>query len=297
MRVLTYRANGGARVGVRTPAGVVDAGYARMIDLIRDGEAGIARVRELAAAPGAEIVVPERVLAPLRPGKIFGGGLNFASHTIEEPGARFPQEPRFFSQFPSSVVGPGDDIVLPFKGMHVDYEVEVCFVLGRDVKDATADTALDAIFGWTLCNDVGSRIVQFKDTQETLGKNVDTFFPLGPEIVLRDEVSDETGLHLEAHVNGELRQSESAGNARWKAAEMIEWLSSILTLEAGDLVSTGTPAGCGTFMNPPVWLEPGDVVTVSERVTGLSMTNAVVAGPRYETEWEEHAARFRREEG
>ena len=151
--------------------------------------------------------------------------------------------------------------------MDVDYEVELAVVIGTAAKGVPGDRALEHVFGYTVHNDVGSRRIQFKESQITLGKNPDTFAPLGPEIVTTDEIPDPGALHIESRVNGDIRQSASCGGMRFDVPTVIEWISSLITLEPGDVITMGTPAGCGTFRDPPVWLEPGDTVTVSERTS------------------------------
>jgi 2,4-didehydro-3-deoxy-L-rhamnonate hydrolase len=295
VRVLTYLDGDGPRVGARLDDGVAPSSYSDLRALIADGDEGARRLREEAEAAAGEdrLLQPERVLAPLRPGKMFGGGINFAGHLEENPGATLPEEPFFFSKLPSSVIGPGDEIVLPYSGMDVDYEVELAVVIGRAATGVSYDQALEHVYGYTVHNDVGARRIQFKEAQITLGKNPDTFAPLGPEIVTADEIPDPTVLHLESRVNGELRQSESCGAMRFDVPTVIEWISSIITLEPGDVITMGTPAGCGTFRDPPLWLQPGDTVTVSERTIG-ELTNPVVAGPRYDVDFSEIRARAHR---
>jgi 2-keto-4-pentenoate hydratase/2-oxohepta-3-ene-1,7-dioic acid hydratase in catechol pathway len=291
LRVLTYLDDEGPRVGVELDGGVAPTSFRDMLELIRAGREGLARAA--AEAESGSSVRPERVLAPLRPGKMFGGGINFAGHLEENPGATLPEEPFFFSKLPSSVIGPDEPIVLPFRGLDVDYEVELAVVIGTAAKDVPYERALDHVFGYTVHNDVGARGIQFKEAQITLGKNPDTFAPLGPAIVTADEIPDPAALHIESRVNGEPRQSESCGAMRFDVPTAIEWISSIITLEPGDVITMGTPAGCGTFRNPPLWLEPGDVVTVSERTIG-ELTNPVVAGPRYDTDFSEIRRRSHR---
>jgi 2,4-diketo-3-deoxy-L-fuconate hydrolase len=295
VRVLTYLDGSRPCVGVRVDGGVAPLSYDDVPSLIRDGEGGTVRAREEAEAATREgrLVQPERVLAPLRPGKMFGGGINFAGHLEENPGAALPEEPFFFSKLPSSVIGPGEEIVLPYQGMDIDYEVELAVVIGRAAKAVSYDRALEHVYGYTVHNDVGARRIQFKEAQITLGKNPDTFAPLGPEIVTADEIPDPSVLHIESHVNGERRQSESCGAMRFDVPTVIEWISSIITLEPGDVITMGTPAGCGTFRDPPLWLQPGDTVTVSERTIG-ELTNPVVAGPNYGSDFSEIRGRSHR---
>jgi 2-keto-4-pentenoate hydratase/2-oxohepta-3-ene-1,7-dioic acid hydratase in catechol pathway len=141
----------------------------------------------------------------------------------------------------------------------------------------TREDALDHVFGYTVFDDVGSRSVQFHNGQRDLGKNFDTFCPMGPCIVTRDDLPGWEAVRIQSHVNGELRQDALVGEQIGPPPVAIEWLSSIITLEPGDCLMTGTPAGCGTFMDPPRFLQPGDVVTVSASGIG-ELTNPVVAG-------------------
>jgi len=258
-----------------------------MLDLIADGDAGLARAREaLSAAP----ISIDRLCAPLpRPGTIFGSGVNYISHGDEASSFIPPTEPRIdFIKLPNAVIGPGDAIVIPPhdrvikrpEGFNVDYEVELAVVIGKRAKNVSRTTALDHVFGYTLHNDVGSRAVQYGINgwlQADLGKNFDTFAPMGPVIVTKDELPDYGQAHLTARVNGELRQDALVSDQIFAIPVVIEWLSSIITLRPGDVISTGTPAGCGTFRNPPGFLQPGDVLTIAEDTIG-ELTNPVVAG-------------------
>jgi len=276
MRLLTYEAGGRTAVGVRTEAGVVPAGYDDMLALIRDGARGLERARE-AAASGAP-VEPARLLAPLpRPGKILCAGINYLSHKDENPEAVLPSEPFFFSKLPTAVIAPGEPIVIPAPEVTTDYEVELAMVIGARAKGLREESALDCVFGWTVLNDVSARSIQFKESQITLGKGVDTFAPLGPEIVTADELGDPLALRVSTTVNGERRQDAATSEMLFPPARLLAFLTRIVTLEPGDVVSTGTPAGVAAFMKPPAWLAPGDVVAVSVDRIG-TLENPVVAG-------------------
>jgi 2-keto-4-pentenoate hydratase/2-oxohepta-3-ene-1,7-dioic acid hydratase in catechol pathway len=289
MRLCTYVNGETVAVGVERDGKVYPTPYADMLDLIRDGDEGVARAG--AAADAGEPVAVDRYLAPLlRPRIIFGSGVNYQSHGDEEPGFVFPDEPRIdFIKLPNTIIGPNDPIVIPPErvikregGYRVDYEVEFGVVMGKRAKHVSAADALDHVFGYTVFNDVGSRGVQFAKKpgwglQADLGKNFDTFCPMGPVIVTRDEIPDVARARIRAWVNGELRQDAYLEEQLFPPPVMIEWISSIITMEPGDCISTGTPAGCGTFMHPPQFLKPGDVVTVSEETIG-ELTNPVVAG-------------------
>ena len=296
MRIVQYESRGTVACGVEAGGQVHPTGYPDTLTLIRDGDRGL---ETAAAAVGrSEPVAVDRLLAPLtNPGKIFGSGVNYASHGDEEPGFVFPDEKVIigFIKLASAIVGPDAEIVIPPNddvirrvpgdtagplrehGFAVDYEVELGVVLGTRAKNVRAEDAVDHVFGYTVINDVGSRSVQFHNGQVDLGKNFDTFCPMGPCIVTRDELPDWAAIRIQSHVNGELRQDALAGEQLGPPPDAIEWLSSVITLEPGDILSTGTPAGCGTFMDPPRFLEPGDIVTVSASGIG-ELTNPVVLG-------------------
>jgi 2-keto-4-pentenoate hydratase/2-oxohepta-3-ene-1,7-dioic acid hydratase in catechol pathway len=294
MRVVQYEAGGKLGCGVERDGDVYPTGYPDTLSLIRDGDRGLERAA--AAADAADPVAVERIRAPLtNPGKIFGSGVNYASHGDEEPGFVFPDEVVWdFIKLASAIVGPDDPIVIPpaddvirrlpggpaqfsEHGFAVDYEVELGVVLGARAKNVPRERALDHVFGYTVFNDVGARSVQFHNGQRDLAKNFDTFCPMGPCIVTKDELPDWKAIRIESRVNGELRQSALVGEQLGPPPVAIEWLSSVITLEPGDCLMTGTPAGCGTFMDPPRFLQPGDVVTVSASGIG-ELTNPVVAG-------------------
>jgi 2-keto-4-pentenoate hydratase/2-oxohepta-3-ene-1,7-dioic acid hydratase in catechol pathway len=273
---VTYAADGATRVGVRRGGEIVDAGYADMIELIRAGAEAIERAA--IAAESGDPVRAARVLAPVpRPGKILCSGINYASHRDENPDAVFPEEPFFFAKLPTAVIGPGEPIVIPRPETKTDYEVELAMVIGRRGKRLTQANALEHVFGWTILHDVSARDVQFKENQLTLGKGPDTFSPIGPEIVTSDELGDWATLRVSSTLNGELMQDSPTTDMLFTPARLLEFLSTYVTLEPGDVVSTGTPAGVGCFRDPPVYLEPGDDVTVSVDRIG-DLTNPVVAG-------------------
>ena len=275
MRLVTFESGGKASVGVRRDGDVVRVPYPDMVSLIRDGERGLAAARQ--AAESGDPVEFDRLLAPLRPGKILCSGVNYASHAEENPGAVLPTEPFFFSKLPSAVIGPWAPIVIPRPETKTDYEVELAMVIGKTLKHARAATALEAVFGWTILHDVSARDVQFKDAQITLGKNPDTFAPIGPEIVTPDELGDWSTLHLSTTLNGETMQDSPTAGMLFPPGRLLEFLTALVTLEPGDVVTTGSPSGVGCFRDPPVYMKPGDEVTVSVDRIG-ALTNPVVAG-------------------
>ncbi len=219
-----------------------------------------------------------RLLAPIaRPGKVLCAGVNYHSHKSENPDAVIPSRPFFFSKLPTAVIGPGEAIVVPERSSQVDYEVELAVIIGRCSKDLTPESALSAVFGYTVANDVSGRDIQFVDNQITLGKGLDTFCPLGPAVLTADEVPDPQALTVRSRVNGEQRQAESTANMVFSVAELLAAASRHITLEPGDVVTTGTPAGVGCFMRPPRFLAPGDTVEVEVEAIGV-LANPVVAG-------------------
>lgn len=294
MRIVQYEAEGRVRCGVWQDGRVFDSGYADTLALIRDGDRGLERAADAVRSGGP--IVFERLVAPLtNPGKIFGSGVNYGSHGDEEPGYVFPDEVVWdFIKLSSAIIGPDEPIVIPptddvirrqaggaarfsEHGFAVDYEVEFGVVIGATAKNVRREDALDHVWGYTVFNDVGARSVQFHNGQRDLAKNFDTFCPMGPWIVTRDELPDWGAVRIQTHVNGELRQDALVREQIAPPPVAIEWLSSIIRLDPGDCLMTGTPAGCGTFMVPPRFLVPGDVVTVSASGIG-ELTNPVVAG-------------------
>lgn len=270
MRLVRYQAGSDpAAIGLLTEERVQPTTATDMIQLIASGET------PRAAGPARDDV---RLLAPIpRPGKIFGSGINYAGHKEENPTALMPDEPGFFSKLPSSVCGPGDPVRLAAPKSEVDYEVELAVVIGRPGRDIPADAAMDHVFGFTVINDVSDRGVQFRPNQMVLGKGFDTFCPMGPALVTPDEISDLAACAVRSYVNGELRQDARVSDMLFDIPTLIAHVARNITLEPGDVITTGTPAGCGTFRTPPLWLRPGDVVDVEVEGVG-KLTNPVIAG-------------------
>ncbi|MDO8186398.1 fumarylacetoacetate hydrolase family protein [Conexibacter sp. JD483] len=238
-------------------------------------------VRDLIAAGGALPAVREQALddatltAPLAPGKIVAIGLNYMDH-VRETGMEAPKSPLVFTKFTTSVIGDGDEIRVDRAiTQRVDWEVELAAVIGRTASRVSAEEALSHVFGYTVANDVSARDVQFADGQWVRGKSLDTFCPLGPAIVTADEVADPQTLAITTRVNGEAVQDSNTKEMVFGVAELISFCSHSFTLEAGDVILTGTPWGCGEFMDPIRSLQAGDVVEVSVEGIG-AITNTVV---------------------
>jgi 2,4-didehydro-3-deoxy-L-rhamnonate hydrolase len=243
-----------------------------MLEFLRQGEAAMQAARDTLAFMAKRPAVPVgerlayafdevKILAPVpRPGKILCSGINYRGHKEENPDAKMPVEPFFFSKLPSAVVGPGEPIIKPPQTKQLDYEVEFAVVIGRAMKCVAESEVMDHLAGYTILHDVSARDVQFKDNQITLGKNFDTFCPLGPCLVTRDELPNPATVRLRSLVNGKVMQDGSTADWVFPLPKLLGILSGIMTLEPGDVVSTGTPAGVGVFRKPPVFLKPGDVV-------------------------------------
>jgi 2-keto-4-pentenoate hydratase/2-oxohepta-3-ene-1,7-dioic acid hydratase in catechol pathway len=213
--------------------------------------------------------------APASPSKVVAIGLNYRDH-IEESGSEAPESPVLFAKFPSSIIGPDEPIIIdPRVAKRVDWEVELAVVVGKPMRNVRTDDALAHVFGYTIANDISARDVQFSDGQWVRGKSIDTFCPVGPFVVTADEVSDPQQLGLRTRVNGELVQDSSTSLMLFSVSELLSFCSHSFTLQPGDLLLTGTPWGCGEFMDPRRNLKDGDVVEVE--IDGLgTLKNPVV---------------------
>ncbi len=211
-----------------------------------------------------------------RPQKIICIGLNYRDHA-EEQGVALPERPLLFAKWPNALIGPGEPIVIPPITQQVDYEAELGVVIGRRLRGVSVENALEAVAGYVCVNDVSARDLQFSDKQWVRGKSLDTFCPVGPRLVAASEVPDPQALSIRAILNGRVMQDSSTANMVFSVAELIAFISQAITLEPGDLIATGTPAGVGVFRDPPVLLKPGDEITIE--IEGLgALTNPVVAG-------------------
>jgi 2-keto-4-pentenoate hydratase/2-oxohepta-3-ene-1,7-dioic acid hydratase in catechol pathway len=210
-----------------------------------------------------------------RPGKIVCVGLNYKDHA-EEQGAELPAAPLLFAKFTTTLIGPGDPIVIPPVVTKCDYEAELGVVIGTTVRNVAKENAFEAVAGYVVANDVSARDLQFSDGQWTRGKSPDTFCPVGP-LVPAAEVGDPHSLAIRAILNGETMQDSTTANLIFGIDEVIAYASQTSTLEAGDLILTGTPAGVGVFRDPQRLLAPGDEITIEIDGVG-SLTNPVVGG-------------------
>ena len=210
-----------------------------------------------------------------RPGKIICIGLNYRDHAAESQMA-IPERPVVFSKFATAVIAPGEPVVLPATSAQIDYEAELAVVIGRHAKSISAARALDYVLGYTCFNDISARDFQFADGQWQRGKSCDTFGPMGPTIVTTDAVPNPHDLSIRLLLNGKAMQDSNTSQLIFGIPELIEFLSQTITLEPGDVIATGTPAGVGFARKPPVFLQAGDKMEVIIEKVGW-LNNPVVA--------------------
>jgi 2-keto-4-pentenoate hydratase/2-oxohepta-3-ene-1,7-dioic acid hydratase in catechol pathway len=282
MRLVTYHAGDGAAAGVLVtdevvPVSALDAPAATARGLLEALDAtGLQKLGERARDAGEGIRLADvRLLAPVPdPQKIICLGLNYRDHA-EESGQEPPAAPLWFAKFANSLIGSGEDIVLPAAHPeYVDYEAELAVVIGRTARDVTAEHALDHVAGAMPLNDVSARDLQLQNPLWTSGKAIDTFAPCGPALVTLDEIADIQSLMLRTSVNGEQLQAGNTRDQIFGVADTVAWLSRTMTLLPGDIVATGTPAGVGAVQGR--FLRDGDRVEVD--IEGLgTLANGVRA--------------------
>jgi 2,4-diketo-3-deoxy-L-fuconate hydrolase len=280
MRLYTFERDGASHVGAERGDGFVDLThrFPTMLDLIRGGGDALMAARRIVDAATQTVPLDAvRLRAPIpRPGKILCSGLNYRSHIEEEPGATFLDDPRFFVKIPDAVIGPGEAIRHPGAEFQVDYEVELAVVIGKPMFRPKQSEVMAHIFGYTILHDVSARFIQFKDKNEDMGKNFDTFAPMGPCIVTADEIPDPSKLRLRLLLNGEVMQDRTNEDWCFSLPRLLAWFSMGITLHPGDVVTTGTPAGIGYFRDPQVFLKPGNVCTLE--IEGIGQLENPVVG-------------------
>jgi acylpyruvate hydrolase len=249
-----------------------------MLAFLQAGTSSLALARRLAANPPAHALLPiaaVRLLAPIpRPGKIICMGHNYLDHI--GIGRSAPAEfPNFFCKTANTVIGSGQPIVIPPVTEQVDYEAEMAVVIGRTVRNVTETEAMDYVAGYTIFNDVSARDYQKRTSQWFLGKSFDTFGPLGPALVTTDEVADPQGLQLSLTLNGNEMQRAHTSQMIFTVAAQISYLSQVLTLEPGDVLSTGTPAKTELARSLPPFMHAGDVVSITIEKLG-TLTNSLI---------------------
>lgn len=278
MRLVTYEAGGGWRSGILLGGSVVDTESAARQARTGDEQewtsnraviqASAEQRRAVAQAAAEDLEASAVSLSELRlgppipdPEKILCMGLNYRDHAAES-GMDLPEKPLFFAKFRNSLIGPRDEIVLPAASEQIDYEAELAVVIGRRCRDVQVTDALDYVAGAMALNDVSARDLQTEVSQWTMGKAIDTFAPCGPALVTMEEIPDLQSLGIRARVNGETLQDANTSLMVFGVAEAVAFLTRVMTLEPGDIIATGTPAGVGMARDPQVWLRSGDVVEI-----------------------------------
>ncbi len=281
MRLVTFsRGVGAPEPGVLQGEKVVGLGalgYSSVQNIIENWSTARGKIESSLAGAASVDLSSVKLSAPLpKPNKIVCVGLNYRDHAIES-GMKIPEVPTVFNKFNTAVIGPGDTIVLPKNSKKPDYEAEMVFVIGKGGRYIAADDWKAHVFGYMIGNDVSARDYQLEGTtQWLLGKTFDTFAPMGPALVTADEVADPHDLDVKMTIGDQVLQNSNTKHLIFNIPALISYLSSIFTLEAGDVVFSGTPAGVGLGWNPPRWLKPGDECVVS--VSGLGeLRNPCVA--------------------
>ena len=285
MKLATFSHGGRTRIGVLDGDEMVDLSLAapqlpnEMTAFLASGAVAMERASQAVASGSGRLARNDVALRSplLRPPKILAVGLNYKDH-IAEAGMDTPTIPMIFNKQSTSVTGPTDPIHIPRASDKVDYEGELAVVIGQRCRHVQREEAPDVIAGYAVANDVSVRDWQMRVPTFTMGKSWDTHCPLGPWITTRDEIPDPHALELRTWVNGELRQHSNTRHLLFDAFDLIEHLSTAFTLEPGDVISTGTPGGVGSTLNPRQYLKPGDVVKVA--IEGLGeIENPCIAEP------------------
>src|SRR5277367_2282986 len=280
MKFVTFSAGDGvARAGVLVDGSVVDISsrFRSVLSVIHGGDEALSVAQSLISDARTPLDTV-KLLAPLPdPPRIFCVGLNYRDHAVESK-MEIPKVPTVFMKLASALIGPGAAIELPSISSQPDYEAEFACAVGKGGSRIARDDWQEYVFGYTILNDVSARDVQLATSQWTLGKNFPTFAPLGPWIVSKDEVPDPHQLDISLSINGETLQSSNTRELIFKVPRLISYISTMMPLVPGDIISTGTPAGVGMGRTPQRWLRPGDDVVV--KISGIgSLRNPVLAEP------------------
>jgi 2-keto-4-pentenoate hydratase/2-oxohepta-3-ene-1,7-dioic acid hydratase in catechol pathway len=299
MILLQFRTSEGLHLGVKTQQGVVDVTAALNDTSIRQSNEGVPAslvevcaggtavcealdefVRHLLASDSANRWLLDEARLTYgpcvaNPSKIICIGLNYRRH-VEESGMAIPTLPVLFSKFSNTIAAPNEQIVLPSNAVEYDYEAELGVVIGKRARNISEQDALSYVLGYCNTDDLSARDLQFRTSQWLLGKTLDQFSPIGPYLVTADEVSDPQALDIRCWVNGALRQNSNTADMIFSVAYLVSYISQYMTLEPGDVISTGTPEGVVFGMKEKIWLKPGDEVTIE--IAGLGrLTNIMIA--------------------
>jgi 2-keto-4-pentenoate hydratase/2-oxohepta-3-ene-1,7-dioic acid hydratase in catechol pathway len=254
-------------------------GYADMESFITAGERALTSARASVETQKAVPLASVKLLSPLlHPPRIFCVGLNYQHHAAESKMV-VQAVPTIFMKLPSAITGPDSDIVLPPNSTQPDYEAELAVVIGRRAANVTRDNWRDFVFGYTILNDVSARNVQLATSQWTLGKSFPTFCPIGPCVVTADELTDPHSLDVRLTIDGEVMQQANTRELIFDIPAVLGYISAIVPLEPGDIVSTGTPHGVGLGRTPPRWMRPGEAVVIEISGIGRLVNNTVATRP------------------
>ena len=287
MKLVTFSMSGQSRLGVLRPDGTIadvsraDSGIpADILEFLAGGEAMRQRAGSVADGISAAYVLDPQIAhigPPIpHPDKILCIGVNYKDH-IEETHSETPEHPVVFSKYSNTIIGPGDAIHLPAISTMVDYEAEFAVVMGRTARNVSKEDALDYVGGYTILNDVSARDFQKRTSQWTIGKSFDTFAPIGPVLVTSDEIPDPHTLDIKLRLNGEEMQSSNTRQLLFNVNDLIADITAAITLQPGDIISTGTPGGVGMARDPQVLLKPGDEIEVEVEGIGI-LRNPVIQG-------------------
>jgi len=305
MRLLTFTESGRTRAGFEVDGTVIDLAGAiatlpnapaavgdSVLGLLEGGEASLTAAKAAASWAAAELSAGRqpagkngttiaypfanvKLNAPIpRPGKIICLGLNYADH-VAEGGGTPPPAPMFFAKFPNAIVGSGDNVILPKVSSKMDYEAEFAFVIGKKAKHVAIEDAMDYVAGYLNLDDISARDLQSETSQFFRGKGGDTWAPCGPYLVTKDDVPDPHALSIKCFVNDELMQNSNTSYLIFKIPFLIHQLTQTVTLDPGDLITTGTPGGVGSARKPPYRLKAGDVVRVEVEGLGVLQNTCV----------------------
>jgi len=314
MRLVTYQYEGQSRTGAQLDEQVVDLNRAYhaalrhmgnedelavadvrvptdMIGLLRGGDTSLRAAQQAVAFVRSQLEGNDKTLSlqgityaidrvsllppVMRPGKVVCLGLNYREHAAEA-GMAVPEYPVLFHKVAGSLIGHSQPIVIPRISSKIDYEGELAIIIGRRGKYIAEEDALSYVAGYTVGNDVSARDLQFRTSQWTTGKMLDTFGPLGPALVTRDEVADPNQLAIKTTLNGQVMQDGNTADMIFRVPFIVSYISEVATLEPGDVILTGTPPGIGNTRTPQVFMKPGDTITVEIEQVG-KLTNPVVA--------------------
>ncbi len=284
MKLITFRrsTNAAPEPGVLQKDAVyplAPLGYADAESFIAAGEKALASTQAMTSQSASMPLSSVQLLSPLlHPQRIFCVGLNYQDHATESKMA-VQAVPTIFMKLPSAITGPDSDIVLPNNSTQPDYEAELAVVIGRSARNVTRDNWRQYVFGYTILNDVSARDVQLATSQWTLGKSFPTFCPIGPCVVTADELKDPHSLDVRLTIDGEIMQQANTRDLIFDIPAVLGYISAIVPLEPGDIVSTGTPQGVGLGRTPPRWMRPGEEVVIEISGIGRLVNKTVATRP------------------